>query len=153
MWFKKLKKKKYSYFFWQNLYFSETSILSVEKRLKRKKSDVFRVFFLKYKKSYFAKILCKSWLVSSFPFFWSFFIFSKMTSKFDFKNWRKKSLYFHDKTDIFSQTSILSFEKWKKVMFFYFFWKHEKSCYAQILCKSWLISFVSFFFLLCFSFF
>ena len=56
------------------------------------KSDCFLLFFLKYEKSYFAKILCKSWLVSFFSFFFEvFLIFSKWRQMW-FK--KKKLLFF-----------------------------------------------------------
>ena len=50
-----------------------------------------------------------------------------MKSKKDLKNLIKISPHFLDKTDIFSQTSILSFEKRKKVTFFDFFFENMKS--------------------------
>ena len=99
---------------------------------KNEKKWLFSTFFRKHEKSCFAQILCKSWLGSFLSsFFEVFFILSRMASESDLKNSRKKISIIFDKTDIFSQTSILSFENRKKVTFFDFFSKTWKVVFCS----------------------
>ena len=127
-WFKKLK-KKILYIFSTKPTFLVRHHFRVSKN---EKKWLFSTFFRKHEKSCFAQILCKSWLGSFLSsFFEVFFILSRMASESDLKNSRKKISIIFDKTDIFSQTSILSFENRKKVTFFDFFSKTWKVVFCS----------------------
>ena len=106
-----------------------------------KKSAFFRLFFSKHEKSYFAPIWCKNWYVSVFlSFFEVYFILSRMALESDLKKIKNKIRRIFSSKLIFKSDIDFDFRKVKKSDFFrLFFWKYEKSCFAQRLCKSWLV--------------
>ena len=90
------------------------------------KSDVFRLFFLNYEKSYFSQILCKRWLVTVCSIFF-FFMFSTIRSKYDLKNQRKKFVVFSWQNRHFYSDIDFEFRKMKKSDLFLLFFESIKS--------------------------
>ena len=121
----KIKEKKFSIILDKTDIFSQTSILSFEKW---KKMTFFDVFAYNMKSCILPKFCVSVDWYHFIHFFFKFFSFlAKCSQTVISKSKEKKSTYFLDKTDFFSQTSILSFEKWKKKWFFSTFFENMKS--------------------------